>query len=55
MFLVGTDMLLTIDQWHEPEAVMALASIAVFARETDTSGAVEKKARMLHEKYGATI
>ncbi|MCD7769435.1 MAG: nicotinate (nicotinamide) nucleotide adenylyltransferase [Oscillospiraceae bacterium] len=55
VFLVGTDMLLTIDQWHEPEAVMALASIAVFARETDTSGAVEKKARMLHEKYGATI
>ncbi|MCD8087050.1 MAG: nicotinate (nicotinamide) nucleotide adenylyltransferase [Oscillospiraceae bacterium] len=55
VFLVGTDMLLTIDQWHEPEAVMTLASIAVFARETDTSGAVEKKARMLHEKYGATI
>ncbi|MCD7749641.1 MAG: nicotinate (nicotinamide) nucleotide adenylyltransferase, partial [Oscillospiraceae bacterium] len=55
VFLVGTDMLLTIDQWHEPEEVMALASIAVFAREMDTSGAVEKKARLLHEKYGATI
>ncbi|MCD7846168.1 MAG: nicotinate (nicotinamide) nucleotide adenylyltransferase [Oscillospiraceae bacterium] len=55
VFLVGTDMLLTIDQWHEPEAVMELSSIAVFAREADSAGAVEKKARTLHEKYGATI
>lgn len=55
VFLVGTDMLLTLDQWHEPETILSLASIAVFARETDMDGQIRSQAAALREKYGANI
>ena len=55
VFLMGTDMLLTIESWHEPEVIMALASLAVFAREQGREGEIAAQADHLRETYGATV
>ena len=55
VFLMGTDMLLTIESWHEPETVMGLASLAVFARETGREGDIAAQAVHLRERYGAVV
>ncbi len=55
VFLMGTDMLLTIESWHEPQTIMALSSLAVFARETGREGEIEAQAAHLREAYGATV
>ncbi len=55
IFLMGTDMLLTIESWHEPEVIMALASLAIFARETGREGQIAAQAAHLREKYGAVV
>lgn len=55
VFLLGTDMLLTLDSWHEPEKILALAEIGVFARtEEDAPRIAEKKAE-LETRFGARI
>ena len=55
IFLMGTDMLLSIETWHEPEVIMALASLAVFARETGREGQISAQAAHLRERYGAAV
>lgn len=55
IFLMGTDMLLSIDTWHEPEVILSLATVAVFARESGRRPELEAKAAKLKEKYGATV
>ncbi len=55
IFLMGTDMLLSIETWHEPEVIMALASLAVFAREAGREGEIEAQAEHLRGVYGATV
>ena len=55
IFLVGTDMLLTLDTWHEPEIIMSLAHIAVFAREHDRTEDIIAKRDELRRRYGAEI
>ena len=55
IFLMGTDMLLTIETWHEPEVIMALASLAVFAREEGREGEIAAQAEHLRERYGAVV
>ena len=55
IFLLGTDMLLTLDSWHEPETILSLASVAVFARETGRQTEIEEKAAFLRQKFGATV
>lgn len=55
VFLLGTDMLLTLDSWHEPETILSLASVAVFARETGRQAEIEEKAAFLRQKFGATV
>ena len=55
IFLMGTDMLLSIETWHEPEVIMALASLAVFAREAGREGEIEAQAEHLREAHGATV
>ncbi len=56
-FLVGTDMLLTIDEWKCPEKIFEYASICYVRREDDKnlSRAVEKKIKYLKETYGINI
>lgn len=55
VFLLGTDMLLTLDTWHEPEVILSLASIAVFARETGQREEIEAQAARLQKRYGAAV
>ena len=55
IFLMGTDMLLSLETWHEPETIMALASLAVFAREKGREGEIAVQAARLRERYGATV
>ena len=55
VFLVGTDMLISLPEWHEPEVVCALASIAVFSRETGREAEIAGAAARLREQFGATV
>ena len=55
VFLMGTDMLLSLESWHEPEVILSLASVAVFARETGREREINACAAHLREKYGATV
>ena len=55
VFLVGTDMLITLPDWHEPEVILSLASVAVFSRETGREDEIEQAARRLREKYSAVV
>lgn len=55
VFLMGTDMLLSLESWHEPEVILSLASVAVFARETGRERDIGACAERLREKYGATV
>ena len=52
-FLMGTDMFLSLETWHEPEEVMALAHLGVFARERGDDLSVQKA--HLESRYGARI
>ena len=51
--LMGTDMFLSLESWHEPETVMALSHLGVFAREYGDDLTAQKA--HLEEKYGAHI
>ena len=54
--LMGTDMLLTLQDWHQPERILKLAHVAGFARrETDDSEVLEKQAKFLRETFGADV
>lgn len=55
VFLLGTDMLLTLEEWHEPAVILSLASVAVFARETGREQEIGAAAVRLRERYGATV
>ena len=54
--LVGADMFLTIQNWYEPERIMALAGIAAFARtETDSGELLRVQADYLTKTYQARV
>ncbi len=60
VFLCGTDMLLTLEEWHLPARIFELAEIVYVCRETGEEG--QKMAARLHEraeeyrqKYGAIL
>lgn len=55
VFLVGTDMLISLPDWHEPEVITALASVAVFSREPGRGTEIAEAARRLREGFGATV
>ncbi len=56
-FLCGTDMLLTLDTWRNPEEVCALAHFVMISRTSDpaVSAAVLQKKGELERDYGAKI
>ncbi len=55
--LVGTDMFLTLDYWHEPNKIFALSNIIYIRREhdCDTERLIIKKGEEYKEKFGASI
>lgn len=54
--LMGSDMFLSLQTWHAPEEIMALARIAPFSREAeDESAAFAAQQSRLERAYGAQI
>jgi len=50
--LLGTDMFLSLEQWHKPEALVALATPAVFAREQGQADVINAHIRQITARYG---
>lgn len=55
VFVMGTDMILSLETWHEPETIMKHAALAVLLRGEAEDGQVAEHIRYLKEKYGADI
>lgn len=54
--LMGSDMFLSLHQWHAPEKIMELAGIAAFARaEADGLAALNAQAVYLREQFHASV
>lgn len=54
--LMGTDMFLTLHQWHDPGEILKLAGICAFGRREEDGEAVFAPQRALLEKqYGAKV
>ena len=54
-FLMGTDMLLTFAQWHAPERIARLASLAVAHRGKDDGKTLQEAAQQLRRRFGADV
>ena len=56
-FLCGTDMMLTLDRWREPEEIFRLCYPVYIRREADPSldGKIVQKIAEYHEKYGKVV
>lgn len=56
-FLCGTDMILTMDNWKNPEIIFSLANICYIRRETDAekTALIEQKCNDYLAKYGAKV
>lgn len=55
LFVMGTDMLLSLETWHEPETIMANAAIVVLYRGVDEDRDVDGYIDYLTKTYGAKI
>ena len=54
--LMGTDMFLTVQNWHEPEKILELAGICAFGRtEQDGEELFAPQRKFLQEKYNARL
>lgn len=55
VFLCGTDMFLTLDEWYRPDAIFALADIVCMPREKDAEvlKSLAEKSEVYREKFGA--
>ena len=54
--LMGTDMFLTLQNWHEADQIMNMASIAAFSRfESDTGEMMQIQGKYLSETYGTKV
>ncbi len=54
--LMGTDMFLTLQNWHKPERIMELAGICAFGRtEQDGEELFAPQRKFLQEKYNARL
>jgi len=55
LLLVGTDMLLTLDQWYDAEYILKNVTVVPFQREADELPAIREKALALHNAYGTNF
>ena len=54
--MMGTDMFLTLHQWHEPEVIVRHAGILTFGRNhDDTIELFDRQSAFLEESYGADV
>lgn len=53
--IIGTDMLLTLDQWREPEQLCRLAGLVTVARGEDDRAQLEAKADWLRQTWQARV
>ena len=56
-FLMGTDMLLTLDQWREPEEIFKLCYPVYIRREADTTldDRIVEKITSYHQRFGKMV
>ena len=56
-FLMGTDMLLTLDQWREPEEISRLCYPVYIRRESDTTldDRIVEKIMSYHQRFGKMV
>ena len=56
-FLMGTDMLLTLDQWREPEEIFRLCYPVYIRREADAAldDRIVEKITTYHQRYGKMV
>lgn len=55
VLLVGGDMLLSLDRWHEADTIFRLASVAAAARDEEELPLLREKKRDLEERCGAKV
>lgn len=54
--LMGTDMFLTLQDWHEPQQVLSLAKVCAFGRaQGDVEGRFAPQQARLEGRYGARV
>lgn len=55
--LCGTDMILTLDEWHEPETIFRLSTPVCIRRENDpaTSESLKRAIDRYKSEYGVTV
>ena len=56
-FLMGTDMLLTLDQWRQPEEIFRLCYPVYIRREADAAldDRIVEKITAYHQRYGKMV
>lgn len=56
-FLCGTDMILTMDHWKNPDIIFSLANICYIRRENDeeTTSLIDQKCKEYALKFGAKV
>lgn len=55
VMIMGTDMLLSFESWHEWRSIIADVSLAVLPREEGDIAAIEREAERMRREYGAKI
>lgn len=57
VLLVGTDMLLTLDSWREPQRIFDAATVAYVRREQDATldARIEQQLALYRQRYGARL
>lgn len=55
IFVMGTDMILSLETWHEPETIMRYAALAVLLRGDGDDDKVDAHIAYLRQRYGANI
>ena len=55
--LIGTDMLMTLDSWREPDEIFRLAYPAYIRRESDAAmdDAIVEKIALYQQKFGKVV